>query len=264
MIDGRILTVDDGLVRTITIDRPARKNALAGTMREDLAAAFEESVGRFPERTRVVVLRGEHDAFCAGGDVANLATLRQRGDTQGLKTLLAAGERAIRAIRSFPGPVVASIDGPAMGAGLAIACACDLRIATLRAVFGMAFSKIGLHPDWGASALVAEVVGVHRARELALTGRMIKADEAVRIGLVHQAVPAEELRTHTAGAVAGLLAAAPLAQAAIKRTFAAGMPDFDEGFLREAEAQVPLFESADGEEGFAAFLARRPALWSGR
>ena len=265
MSDGRIDLQHEGHVLTVTLDRPERKNAFGGTMREDLAAAFEKARTLFESgAVRVIVLRGAGDSFCAGGDVANLLRLKEAGDEDGLLQLLGKGERAVRAIRAFPGPVVAAIDGPAVGAGMTLALACDLRICSARSRFGMAFVKIALHPDWGGSWLLAQAAGEPRARELAMTGRLVDADEAAAIGLVHRCVPDSAFDEAVDGQVRRLARSAPRTLALIKQTFVDLPPTLDEGFAREREAQKAAFATDDAREGFAAFLEkRRPAYQGG-
>ena len=142
---GRILLEHRGARLDIVLDRPSRRNAFGGTMREDLAEAFEDACAQWQDGSvRVIVLRGAGGSFSAGGDVAALSRMHGTEDQGGLRELLEKGERVVRAIRAFPGPVIASIDGPAVGAGLTLALACDLRMCTDQSKFGMAFAKIGL------------------------------------------------------------------------------------------------------------------------
>lgn len=259
--EGRIRIEAQGPRWDLVLDRPRRRNAFGGTMREDLATALQEAASRWPE-VRVVVLRGEGGAFCAGGDVENLQRLRESSDLEGLRSLLSRGAAVIRAVRAFPGPVVAVADGPAMGAGLALYCSAAVRIASTKASFGMAFVRIGLHPDWGAAALVTEAVGPSRARELAVTGRVVGADEAYRMGLCHHLAAPEDLGSVVDPIVRSLCDAAPLAQAAIQRTFMDSA--LEQAFERESAAQAELFGTADLDEGLRAFLEKRPARYEGR
>src|SRR5438874_9308302 len=145
---------DAGIV-TITLNRPEKLNALFGHMRRDLAEALEEA-GSDPD-VRVVVITGEGRAFCAGGDVNFMAELVDRGDSEEFARLLGAARRVILAIRHMTKPVIASINGPAAGAGFNLALACDLRIASSDATFAQSFVKIGFHPDWGGTYFLPRI-----------------------------------------------------------------------------------------------------------
>lgn len=261
-LDGRIRIERAGARWDVILDRPKRRNAFGGRMREDLAAAFLDAAKCWPE-VRVVVLRGEGGPFCAGGDVEALDRMREAGDSEALRQLLQLGANAIRAVRAFPGPVVAFADGPAMGAGLALFSACPVRVATERATFGMAFVRIGLHPDWGGAALVAEAVGASRAQEWALSGRVVGAAEAERAALVHHCVAAQDAEAALSSIVEPLIAGAPLAQKEIRRTFRGADTTLEAAFAREQEAQAALFGSADLREGLRSFLEKRKAGFVG-
>lgn len=266
MDEGDIVLEQHGHILHVVLDRPAKKNAFGGTMREDLASALEAASRMFAANdVRVVVIRGARGSFCAGGDVANLLRMKEADDGASLLELLARGERVVRAIRAFPGPVIAAIDGPAVGAGLTLALACDLRICSERSRLGMAFVKVGLHPDWGGSWLLAQVVGPARATELAMTGRLLHAEEAGRIGLVHTVVPDDDWADVVAKRADQLAASAPKTLALIKETFLEiGGRSLDQGFTRERQAQHAAFATADAEEGLRAFLEKRAANYRGR
>ncbi len=265
MSEGRIVVEPRGDRLDIVLDRPGRMNAMGGTMREDLAEAFEDAADRWEHgELRVIVLRGAGGAFCAGGDVANLLRMHEAGDEAGLRELLEKGERVVRAVRAFPGPVIASIDGPAVGAGLTLALACDLRICSDRSKLGMAFAKIGLHPDWGGTFLLTRTVGESRALELCLTARIVGGPEAARIGLVHQSVADAEHGERVDRTAARLAAGAPRTQALIKDSvYSIRDLGFTGGFDREATAQLEAFGTADAAEGFRAFLEKRKPNYTG-
>ena len=265
-LDGGDIVLDqDGKVLQITLDRPDKKNAFGGTMREDLAFALETAREQFEaDAIRAIVLRGAGDSFCAGGDVANLLRLKEANDGAGLLALLAAGERVVRAIRACPGPVIAAIDGPAVGAGLTLALACDVRIASARSRFGMAFVGIALHPDWGGSWSLTQAVGPARAKELALTGRIIDSDEALRIGLVHTVTPDAEWGDAVQRQASRFARSAPRTLALIKQTFddISGR-SLDDALVRERQAQHAAFATDDAAEGFTAFLEKRRPTYRG-
>jgi len=264
--DGRIRVEPRGDRLDIVLDRPGRMNAMGGTMREDLAEAFEDAAERWEAgELRVVVLRGDGGAFCAGGDVANLLRMHEADDALGLRTLLEKGERVVRAVRAFPGPVIASIDGPAVGAGLTLALACDLRVCSHRSKLGMAFAKIGLHPDWGGTFLLTRTVGEARALELCLTARIVEGPEAERLGLVHESVPDPDHAARVDRLAARLAGGAPRTQALIKDSvYSIRDLGFTGGFDREATAQLEAFATEDAAEGFRAFLEKRRAKYAGK
>ncbi|HEY4492140.1 MAG TPA: enoyl-CoA hydratase/isomerase family protein, partial [Acidobacteriota bacterium] len=142
------ITEDDRVVK-ITLNRPEKLNAFAGHMRRDLAEALEEAGS--DHSVRVVVITGAGRAFCAGGDLKFMAELIERKESEEFCRLLGSARRVITAIRQMTKPVIASVNGPASGAGFNLALACDLRIASTAASFSQSFVKVGLHPDWGGT-----------------------------------------------------------------------------------------------------------------
>lgn len=265
MSDGDIVLEQHGRILHVILDRTEKKNAFGGTMREDLARALEAARDAYAaDDVRVVVIRGAGGSFCSGGDVANLLRLKEADDGASLLELLARGERVVRAVRAFPGAVIAAIDGPAVGAGLTLALACDLRICSSRSRFGMAFVRIGMHPDWGGSWLLAETVGNARAKELSMSGRLIDAAEAERIGLVHTVVESEAWAEAVARDAERLAEHAPTTLALIKETFGEMQGrTLTQGFTRERQAQYAAFATADAEEGLRAFVERRTPVYRG-
>src|SRR3954468_21842895 len=185
---------DQGIVR-ITLNRPERLNALAGYMRRDLAEALEEA-GSDPH-VRVIVLGGEGRAFCAGGDVHYMAELVERGDSEEFARLLGAARRVILAIRHMTKPVIASINGPAAGAGFNLALACDLRIASSDATFAQSFVKIGFHPDWGGTYFLPRMTQSNIACEMFFLGDAIDAQRALQLGLINSVVAPDQLEAET-------------------------------------------------------------------
>ena len=249
-------------VATITLDRPEKLNAFAGTMRQDLLAALRAA--EQDHGVRCVVITGAGRAFCAGGDVELLSELRKRGDEDGLRVLLEAGRDVVAAIASMPKPVIASVNGVAAGAGCNLALACDVRIASERAKFSQSFVRIGIHPDWGGTFTLPRIVGRSRAFEMMATGRMVDAAEALAIGLVDRVVAEEALVAETATLARGLATTPPLAVAGIKRALAASERNgLVEQIDLETEHQLRCFRSQDAVEGMAAFLEKRPAVFRG-
>ncbi len=250
-----IVTAKDG-IGSITLNRPDKLNAFADQMRQEIAAAVRELGGR--DDVKVIVLTGAGRAFCAGADVTYMKELLDRGDEAGVRAVVQAGNDAVTAIREAPQPVIASINGPAAGAGANLALACDLRIASDRATFGESFNRVGLHPDWGGTYFLPRLVGPAVAAELFFTGAMITAEEAQRLGIFNRVVPHDRLAEVTEE-LARTLAAKPqlplrLAKRAIARSLGSS---FEEMLQYEMDAQLRCAKSADAAEGITAFLEKR-------
>jgi len=257
MTDDRVLTaVHDG-VATITLNRPDKLNAFAGDMRERLAAALDR-VGA-DAGARVLVLTGAGRAFCAGGDVQHMAQAKASGaGPEALEPLLAAGRAVIERLVALPIPTVAAVNGVAAGAGMNLALACDLRIASDEATFAESFARIGLTVDWGGSWFLPRAVGLGKALELAWLAERVDAHEALRIGLVERVVPQARFADQVA-ALARQLAAAPAASLrASKRVLRAALHTrLAQAFELEAEAQAECWRAPDVAEGLRAFVEKR-------
>ncbi len=172
--------------------------------------------------------------------------------------------RAVRRLRAVEQPVVAAVNGPAAGAGAALALACDFRIASERASIGLTFNRIGLHPDWGAAYTLPRLVGPGRAAELVMSGRMVDAAEAGRIGLFERVVPAVSFDDEVRSLAAALAAKPPLALRLAKRTLAeSARGGLEDVLAAEGERQMRCFRSADAREGIAAFHEKREAVFRG-
>src|SRR6476646_678994 len=222
-------------ITTITLNRPDKLNAFIGHMRRDLAEALEHAGS--DRNTRVVILTGAGRAFCAGGDIAFMAELMQRRDSEEFSRILGAGRRVILAIRQMTKPVIASINGPASGAGCNLALACDLRVASNAATFSQSFAKVGLHPDWGGTYFLPRLVTPNKACELFFLGEAIDAAEAMRLGIINQVVEPEELEDATLQLAERLRGAPPLALAAAKQAiYESEAADLDEMLRYETEA----------------------------
>jgi 2-(1,2-epoxy-1,2-dihydrophenyl)acetyl-CoA isomerase len=255
-----LVAVDaDARVATITLNRPDALNALTVPMKQALLAALRQ-VER-DRSVRAVVLTGAGRAFCAGQD------LRERLEPGATPLGVEVRERynpIIRAMRSLPKPIVAAINGVAAGAGASLAMATDIRIAADTASFALAFGRVGLVPDSGATWLLPRLVGATRAMELALLNDPVSAAEALRIGLVGRVVPAGELAAEAGSVAARLAAGAPRAIALTKRALnAAWDRDLDAALDYEAHLQDMAGRSKDHAEGLAAFMAKRPPEFTG-
>ena len=261
MYEHILVSENEGIV-TITLNRPDKLNAFIGHMRRDLAEALEHAGS--DRSVRVVIVTGAGRAFCAGGDVAFMAELMVRRDAEEFSRILGAGRRVITAIRQMTKPVIASINGPASGAGCNLAFACDLRIASNNATFSQSFAKVGLHPDWGGTYFLPRLVTPNKACEMFFLGESIDAAEALRLGIVNQVVGPEELENVTLQLAERLRAAPPIALAAAKHAvYRSEASDLEEMLRYETEAQLRCFESADGHEGVRAFLEKRAPKFTG-
>ncbi len=261
MYEHILVTEAEGIV-TITLNRPDKLNAFIGHMRRDLAEALEHAGS--DRSVRVVIITGAGRAFCAGGDVAFMAELMDRRDVDEFSRILGAGRRVITAIRQMTKPVIASINGPASGAGCNLAFACDLRIASNNATFSQSFAKVGLHPDWGGTYFLPRLVTPNKACEMFFLGESIDAAEAARLGIVNQVVAPEELENVTLQLAQRLRAAPPIALAAAKHAvYMSQGAELEEMLRYETEAQLRCFESEDGHEGVRAFLEKREPRFTG-
>jgi 2-(1,2-epoxy-1,2-dihydrophenyl)acetyl-CoA isomerase len=252
------LEVEDAIA-TVTLDRPAALNALTIPMKEALLQAFGTIAA--DRDIRAVVLTGAGRAFCAGQDLRE----RQEPDAPPLDVEL--HERYIpivRAMRALDQPIVGAINGVAAGAGASLAFACDIRLAAPEASFILAFGRIGLVPDSGATWFLPRLVGAAKAAELALTTDPLSAADAERFGLVAKVVPGDALAGEARAMAERLAALAPGALAATKHALdLAWSLDLDAAMSNEARLQGLAGASADHAEGMTAFLEKRPPRFTG-
>ncbi len=252
-----LVEVADG-VATVTLNRPAALNALNYAIKGELLAAFLDLAR--DRSVRAIVLTGAGRAFSAGQDLRE----RLEPDAPPLdEELTLRYNPIIRAIREAPQPVIAAVNGVAAGAGASLAFACDLRIASESASFVLAFGRIGLVPDSGATWTLPRLVGAARAAEIALLGDAISASEALSMGLVSRVVPLEMLAAEAAAMAAQLVALAPGATTMTKRLLALAFDhDLDAALEAEAEAQGIAGRDPDHAEGLAAFIEKRSPRFS--
>jgi 2-(1,2-epoxy-1,2-dihydrophenyl)acetyl-CoA isomerase len=255
-----LLNEDRDRVRWLTLNAPERKNAVPREGWGEMIAAFEDFES---SEQRVLVIRGAGEDFCAGADVgtgfatgaattANVARMHQTG-------------RAAMTLHEISKPVVAAVDGVAVGAGLNLALGCDVIVATDRARFSEIFVKRGLTLDFGGTWLLPRIVGLAKARDLALTGRIVAADEALQMGLIARVVAPEELESSVGQIADELASGAPLAQRFIKVGLdRSSAMTFEQALAFEELAQAILLGSEDLAEGAEAFLERRPPQFRGR
>jgi 2-(1,2-epoxy-1,2-dihydrophenyl)acetyl-CoA isomerase len=246
----------EGGIATITLDRPEKLNAFAGHMRRDLAEALERAAS--DKGVRVVVITGAGRAFCAGADVKYMSELMERDDVDEFTRLLGAGRRVLTTIRQMMKPVVASINGPAYGAGFNLALACDIRLAAESATFSQSFVKVGLHPDWGGTYFLPRVVPANVACEMFFLGDALDAARAHHFGIVNRVVPDRELAAETRRMAERLRDAPHASVAQAKRAVYLSEGSSLEQMLQyETEAQIRCFQSREARERVRAFLERR-------
>jgi 2-(1,2-epoxy-1,2-dihydrophenyl)acetyl-CoA isomerase len=256
-----ILSETTNGIATITLNRPDKLNAFTGTMRAELVDAL--SAAGSDDTVRVVVVTGAGRGFCAGGDVEYMSGLQRDGNVTDFRQLLDAGRDVVTTIRSLGKFVIAAVNGVAAGAGCNLALACDYRLASDRAKLGETFVRIGLHPDWGGTWLLPRLVGEGRAMELLMTGRMVEAEEAERIGMVDRVVTAETLPAETMK-LARAIADGPLGPLRdIKRAvYLASGNTLEAQIDLETENQLRAFVSSDAAEGMRAFFEKRAPKFS--
>jgi 2-(1,2-epoxy-1,2-dihydrophenyl)acetyl-CoA isomerase len=250
----------DGPIATITLDRPDALNALTINLKGELLAAFK-AAGR-DRAVRVIVLAAAGRAFCAGQD------LKERLEPDPTPLAVELRERynpLILAMRRLDKPIVGAINGVAAGAGASLAFACDLRVASEKASFVLAFSRIGLVPDSGATWLLPRLVGPAKAIELAMLSDPFSAADAERIGLVTKVVSPDDLATEARALADRLAALAPIGLALTKRALDQAWGASLETHLEtEAQLQGLAGATADHAEGIAAFVEKRAPRFEGR
>jgi enoyl-CoA hydratase len=248
-----------GAVATLTLDRPKALNALdATTLREllQVAQALE-----YAGDVRALVITGAGKAFSAGADIGAMADMAP-GDGYGYARL---GHDVMARIEALEMPVVAAVNGVALGGGLELALACDLIVASDRARLGQPEINLGLVPGFGGTQRLVRRIGQARARELIYLGHALNAEEALRVGLVCRVVAGEQLAAETAELAAELAAKAPVAMRQAKRaTAVAADADIQVGCHYEVDAFAVTFATADRTEGLSAFLEKRAPDWKGR
>ncbi len=262
MPDEPVMLKREGPIATLLLNRPEKLNALDGEERRALADAIS-TVAREPS-IRVVVITGAGRGFCAGGDLEKMAELKKTHQSVTLRQFLQAGHELVREIRRLPKPVVASVNGPAAGAGMNLALACDLRIASERATFAEAFVRLGLHPDWGGSFFLPRLIGIGRAVEMFFLGDTVSAQDAHRLGLVNFLVAHDKLAEETRKLAERLAAAPPIPLALLKQNLYERLEtQLDSMMEFEVEAQMKCFESEDCAEGLRAFFEKREPKFKG-
>lgn len=239
----------EGQVGIVTINRPKALNALNSQVLEEIEATFKAID---LDAVRAVILTGAGEkSFVAGADIGEMSTLtKAEGETFGKK-----GNDVFRMIETFPIPVIAAVNGFALGGGCEISMSCDIRICSENAVFGQPEVGLGITPGFGGTQRLARLVGPGMAKQMIYTARNIKADEAFRIGLVNAVYPQEELMAAAKKMAAGIAKNAPIAVRACKKAINDGLEaDMDDAIVIEEKLFGSCFETEDQKYGMAFFL----------
>ncbi len=251
-----LVRVSAGIAQ-LTLNRPRSRNALSDEVRTLLLGALRAAT--VDPAVRAVLIRGAGGAFCSGADVSDLGM-----GPAGTAAMLERGREIVTALAELPKPVIAAVQGPAAGAGFSLALACDLIVAADTAAFHPVFSKVGLAPDWAFTHWFVRSIGLHRAKDILLTGRALPAAEAHELGLVARVWPAAEFETELA-AFAAEIAAGPTVALGVTKRLLNQAADVDLAASLAAEAYAALFVTgtADHAEAVAALATRRPPKFEG-
>ena len=242
------------------LDNPDQRNAMSDQMTASWVSAIEDLAG--DPSVRVVVVTGEGSAFCSGGNTGWIASEPDAGVDQ-LRGRMLPFYRAWLSIRDLEVPTIAAVNGPAIGAGLCLALACDLRYAAAGARLGAPFVRLGMNPGMAATYLLPDVVGEAHARELLLTGRTVEADEALRMGLVSGVFAPEALAAEVEQVAVGIAATAPIPSRLTTLALRQRHRDLEASIQWEALAQPITLATADLQEGIRAAREKRPPEFHG-
>lgn len=249
-------------VAVLTLDNPDQRNAMSTEMTDSWVRAVDAIAA--DRDVRAVVVTGSGSAFCSGGDTSWLAS-EPDATVDDLRDRMVAFYRAWLTIRRLEVPTIAAINGPAIGAGLCIALACDIRYAARGARMGVPFVKLGLHPGMAGTYLLPEAVGAAAARDLMLTGRLVDADEALGLGLVSRVMDPDTFVQDALETAAKIAATAPIASRYTKLALAdGGHADFAAALQWEALAQPVTMATSDLQEGIRAVQEKRAPRFTGR
>lgn len=249
-----------GVVR-LTLDNPEMRNAMSDEMTASWVRAIDDIAA--DRSVRAVVVTGEGSAFCSGGNTSWISS-EPDASVDHLRTRMMPFYRAWLSIRKLEVPTIAAVNGHAIGAGLCLALACDIRYAATGAKLGLPFVKLGMHAGMAGTYLLPNVVGAAHARDLLLTGRVVEADEALRIGLVSRVIGGESFAAEVLDIAAGIATTAPIATKLTKIALAdGGHADFESALQWEALAQPMTLATADLQEGVRASREKRPPIFDG-
>jgi enoyl-CoA hydratase/carnithine racemase len=249
-------------VAVLTLDNPDMRNAMSDEMTSSWVRAIDELVE--DRSLRVVVVTGEGSAFCSGGNTSWISS-EPDASVDHLRNRMLPFYRSWLSIRRLEVPTIAAVNGPAIGAGLCLALACDIRYAASGAKLGVPFVKLGMHAGMAGTHLLPDVVGPAHARDLLLTGRVVDADEALRLGLVSRVVDDASFDDEVLRTAEGIAATAPIATRLTKIALAdGGHADFESALQWEALAQPVTLATEDLQEGIRASREKRAPVFEGR
>ncbi len=268
MPEPLVLSARESEVVTLTFNDPDRRNAMTQAMGEAFSA---EIAGLARDSSvRAVVLTGAGRAFSAGGDLGMIEARASEGAAEPggargrIRDTMRGFYGLFLSVRDLPCPTVAALNGHAVGAGLCVALACDLRVASKAAKLGLNFTRLGLHPGMGATWTLPRLVGGARAAELLYTGQLVSGEEAARIGMVNRSVAPEEVLPTALEIASEIANSGPLAVRAVKRALARSPEaSLEEQLAFEAEAQAACFETEDVREGLSAARDKRAPKFKG-
>lgn len=252
-------TIDSDGIATITLNDEANLNAMSDEMATEFASAVQALRAR--KELRAIILTGAGKAFSAGGHLSMLEGKRLKTAEDNRRGMLSF-YNSFLCVRDLNVPLIAAINGAAVGAGLCVACACDFRVASDTTKLGFTFLKLGLHPGMGATYFVPRIVGVSMATELLVTGRVISAQEALRIGVVSRVCGATDVMKEARGIATEILSCGPDATAQLLQTMRGDPSDLTQALEREAACQSVNYASAEFAEGVAAVKEKRSARFS--
>jgi len=254
-----LLIDEDGSIVTITVNRAGKLNAIDQQTAEELLDAFTKLNAR--DEVRIIILTGAGDkAFIAGGDIAAMSRMSLQ---EGIKFVY-LGQTLTLEIERSNKVVIAVVNGYALGGGAELAMACDIRIASEKALFGLPEVTVGLFPGWGGTQRMGRLIGKGRAKELIFTGDHIDAQEAYRLGLANKVVPHDELMTYTRELAERMLGNSQVAIQQSKKALNEGLEvSQDQGLVIEAEAWLVNFGTKDRVEGLTSFVEKRKPEWRG-
>lgn len=254
-----ILTIEEKIAKII-LNRPEAYNAFSDTMKSELSKALDEI--RDNPVVRVVVISGAGKAFCSGGDLKNMAQSLNQTSLDKRDNLRNGMAVILKKLSALEQPVIASIDGPAIGAGCGLAMACDFRVASAKAIFGVPFVKRGLIPDWGCTFYLPRLIGTGKALEMVLTGEIIDAQTALEIGLVNNVVAPGQLEETVNQLCAEISQNAPVAMAAARDAVYYGSThSLYDSLENEIYVQSMCQQTEDYKEGVVSFAEKRSPVF---
>lgn len=252
----------EGTVGILTFNRPENLNALGPEIYVELVDCMDR-LAKEPD-LQVIIITGSGPAFSAGGDMDAFLSRSEAHQEQGGAIELFTNEMA-RKFLDIEIPLIAAINGPAVGGGFTLSLTCDLRIASEEARFGAVFARAGLSPEYGSSFLLARIVGLTKASELILTAKIFDAKEALNMGLVNEVLPADQLMDRARKLAQQIASLPPLSVRMAKRTLRHGLEStLSQALDYEELAETHCFSSLDHQEAVRSFLEKRPPQFQGR